>query len=80
MREKRIAAKMDDFFCDPRLNIHALAMLTKRMLSIPAEQAVGDWFMAHKLAVDTDITGQEILDFTDTFDYPEVVDLSERSK
>jgi len=80
MKENRIAAKLDDIFSDGRLNIHALAMVTKRILSVPAEQAINDWYMAHKLAVDSDITGQEYLDFADTFDYPDVIDLSEWSK
>lgn len=79
MREKKVAAKLDDMFSDSRLNVHALAMLSKRMLSVRAEQVISDWYMAHKLAVDSEISGQEYLDFVETFDYP-VVDLSEWSK
>lgn len=80
MKEKRIAVRLDDIFSDARLNIHALAMVTKRVFSNHAHFTVDDWYKAHKLAVDNEITGQDYLDFADTFDYPEIVDLSEWSK
>jgi len=77
MKENRIATKLDDIFSDSRLNIHALAMVTKRVLSRHAQVTLDDWYMAHKLAVDPEITGQEMLEFVDSFDYSDAVDLSD---
>ena len=79
MKENRIAARLDDIFSDARISTLALAMVTKRVLSRQAEATIDEWYMAHKLAVNPDISGQEMLDFVEQVTYDDIVDLSEWS-
>lgn len=63
MKERRIANRLDDIFSDVRLNTVELAQITKRVFSPETSQILDHWYMAHIMARDPEVTGQEMLDF-----------------
>lgn len=65
MKENRIAAKLDDIFADGRLNVPALAMVTKRIFSRHSSQNLDHWYMMHKMMTNPEITADDILDYTE---------------
>lgn len=69
MKERRIANRLDDIFSDVRLNTIELAQITKRVFSPETSRILDHWYMAHIMARDPDIPGQEMLDFARETDY-----------
>ena len=63
MKERKYANALDNIFSDSRIHTVVLAQMTKRLFIPETSRILDHWYMAHCMARDPEVSGQEMIDF-----------------